>query len=87
MGYIKTPKNKFGPCVFCDKAKIGDDHENLVVFRGENAYVLMNLYPYNNGHLMITPYEHEEHFEALPCRHPIYICLFTHAKDTHPFLY
>ena len=65
MGYIRTPKSEFGPCVFCDKAKIGDDHENLVVYRGELAYVLMNLYPYNNGHLMITPYEHEEFFETL----------------------
>ena len=65
MGYIKTPKNKFSPCIFCDKAKIGDDDENLVVHRGEHSYVLMNLYPYNNGHLMITPYEHEERFESL----------------------
>ena len=66
MGYIKTPKNKFGPCVFCDKAKIGDDDENLVVFRGEFSYILMNLYPYNNGHLMISPYDHEQHFDNLP---------------------
>ena len=66
MGYIKTPKNEFGPCIFCDKAKIGEDDENLVVHRGEYSYILMNLYPYNNGHLMVTPYEHEEHFELLP---------------------
>mgnify|MGYP002039693907 FL=1 len=65
MGYIQTPKNEFGPCIFCDKAKIGDDDDNLVVYRGEFSYVLMNLYPYNNGHLMITPYDHEEHFESL----------------------
>ncbi len=65
MGYIQTPKNEFGPCIFCDKAKLGDDDENLVVHRGENAYVLMNLYPYNNGHLMIAPYEHEENFDSL----------------------
>ncbi len=65
MGYIRTPKNEFGPCLFCDKAKIGDDDENLVVHRGEHSYVLLNLYPYNNGHLMITPYEHEEHFDSL----------------------
>ena len=64
MGYIRTPKNEFGPCIFCDKAKIGDDDENLVVHRGEHAYVLLNLYPYNNGHLMITPYQHEENFDS-----------------------
>ena len=65
MGYIRTPKNEFGPCIFCDKAKIGKDDENLVVYRSEHAYVLMNLYPYNNGHLMVTPYEHEENSDAL----------------------
>ena len=65
MGYIRTPKNEFGPCLFCDKAKIGDDDENLVVHRGEHSYVLMNLYPYNNGHLMISSYEHEENFDVL----------------------
>ena len=65
MGYIRTEKNEFGPCIFCDKAKIGKDDENLVVYRGDYSYVLMNLYPYNNGHLMISPYEHEKKFEAL----------------------
>ena len=65
MGYIRTAKNKFGPCLFCDKSKIGKEEDDLVVHRGENAYILMNLYPYNNGHLMVAPYEHEENFDAL----------------------
>jgi ATP adenylyltransferase len=34
----------------------GNDDENLVVFRGEHVFVVMNLYPYNNGHVMIAPY-------------------------------
>ena len=65
MGYIRTAKNKFGPCLFCDKSKIGKEEDDLVVHRGENAYILMNLYPYNNGHLMVAPYEHEENFDKL----------------------
>ena len=65
MGYIRTAKNKFGPCLFCDKSKIGNDEDDLVVHRGDNAYILMNLYPYNNGHLMVAPYEHEENFDKL----------------------
>ena len=65
MGYIRTEKNEFGPCIFCDKSLIGKDEENLVVHRGESAYVLLNLYPYNNGHLMVTPYEHEKDFDKL----------------------
>ena len=65
MGYISMAKNKFGPCLFCDKSNIGKDEENLVVHRGENSYILLNLYPYNNGHLMIAPYDHERNFENL----------------------
>ena len=48
----------FDGCVFCEKAKPGADEENLVVFRAERSYVLLNLYPYNNGHIMVAPYEH-----------------------------
>ena len=44
---------------------MGKDEENLVVHRGEYSYVLMNLYPYNNGHLMIAPYDHERNFDNL----------------------
>ncbi len=65
MGYIRTAKNEFCPCLFCDKSNIGKDDENLVVHRGECSYVLMNLYPYNNGHLMIAPYDHERNFDDL----------------------
>ena len=65
MGYIRTEKNEFGPCIFCDKSLIGKDEENLVVHRGDSAYVLLNLYPYNNGHLMVTPNEHEKDFDKL----------------------
>ena len=44
---------------------MGNDEENLVVHRGELSYVLMNLYPYNNGHLMVAPYDHERNFDNL----------------------
>jgi ATP adenylyltransferase len=44
-------------CVFCDAAA-KDDRQRLVVHRGERAFVLMNLYPYSNGHLMAAPYRH-----------------------------
>ena len=47
-----------GACIFCDKAAADDDEANLIVHRGERAYVLMNLYPYSNGHLMVAPYRH-----------------------------
>jgi ATP adenylyltransferase len=45
-------------CVFCDKAASHDDEANFVVYRGRLNFVLLNLYPYTTGHLMITPYNH-----------------------------
>jgi ATP adenylyltransferase len=45
-------------CIFCQKAAQHNDAENLVVWRGERNFVLLNLYPYTNGHLMVAPYEH-----------------------------
>lgn len=44
-------------CPFCRIPKL-DDQEGLIVYRGENAYVVMNLYPYNPGHLLICAFRH-----------------------------
>ena len=46
-----------GGCIFCDKPGVDDD-EALIVHRGERAFVVLNLYPYANGHLMVAPYRH-----------------------------
>ncbi len=59
MAYIKgadAPAND--ECVLCAKGREPADVANLVLHRGATCYVLMNLYPYNTGHLMITPYTH-----------------------------
>lgn len=58
------------PCIFCAKAASDKDAENYVVLRAERNFLLLNLYPYTNGHLMIAPYEHvptlgEAHPETL----------------------
>ena len=45
-------------CLFCRIAKENKDKENFVIYRGGSAYIVMNLYPYNSGHLMIVPYIH-----------------------------
>lgn len=58
MEYI-LDNSKPGGCIFCDKPGEEKDRENLILFRGEESFVIMNKYPYNNGHLMITPYAHE----------------------------
>lgn len=46
-----------GGCPFCRAPDVADD-EGLVVHRGQDAFVVMNLYPYNTGHLLICPYRH-----------------------------
>ena len=46
-----------GGCIFCDKPALPDD-DALIVHRGRHAFVVLNLYPYANGHLMVAPYRH-----------------------------
>ena len=55
MDYITNPKKEKD--VFLKKAQSKEDRNNLVLFRSDNVFVIMNLYPYNNGHLMVVPYE------------------------------
>lgn len=56
LEYILSKK---GPeCIFCDKPKEERDRDNLILYRGDRSFVMMNLYPYNNGHLMAVPYRH-----------------------------
>jgi len=54
MQYVRAPKKNTEE-IFLKKLKDGNDEENLVLFRGEHSFVCMNLYPYNNGHIMILP--------------------------------
>jgi ATP adenylyltransferase len=44
-------------CPFC-LATANSDEESLIVYRGQHAYVILNLFPYNSGHLLICPYRH-----------------------------
>lgn len=57
MRYIEKYEEK-SDCIFCNKPALGDDKENLILYRGETSFIIMNKYPYNNGHLMIVPYRH-----------------------------
>ena len=56
IDYIRSPKEK--GCVFCKKSQSTNFEDDLVLFRGEESFILMNLYPYSNGHTMISPYKH-----------------------------
>jgi ATP adenylyltransferase len=56
MAYIQGEGNEDG-CPFCRIPTLSDE-DGLIVHRGETAYVVLNLYPYNSGHLMVVPYRH-----------------------------
>ena len=56
MEYITQDKS--GECFFCTLPKSGDDKKNFILFQGKHCFVIMNIFPYNNGHLMVSPYRH-----------------------------
>jgi ATP adenylyltransferase len=51
--------------VFCNAVAAGDDIERLILLRGERAFAILNLYPYNSGHSMVVPYAHASDLEDL----------------------
>ena len=63
MTYIKSDKSS--DCVFCQAVAKDRDPENLILWRGEHGFVILNRYPYNNGHLMVVPFEHVPSIEDL----------------------
>jgi ATP adenylyltransferase len=66
LEYVKdASKDKESECVFCAALAAGDDRANLIVRRGERCFVILNKYPYTNGHLMVAPYEHVATLQTL----------------------
>ena len=63
LAYVSAAQAPASDCIFCD-ATSGREVD-LVLLRGEHAYVILNLYPYNNGHLMVVPTRHIAALEAL----------------------
>ncbi len=63
LDYIKGPKAD--ECIFCTKPDGGDDRASYIVHRGEHCFAILNAFPYNNGHLMISPYRHVPSIEEL----------------------
>ncbi|MGB7063188.1 MAG: HIT domain-containing protein [Candidatus Zixiibacteriota bacterium] len=52
-------------CFLCRTSREKQDRKNLILFRGEKCFVILNRYPYNNGHLMIAPFRHVGRLEEL----------------------
>jgi len=62
---IGKPSDAKRHCLFCRLLKAKGDKENLILLRGRNAFVVMNRFPYNNGHLMVAPNRHTMDLETL----------------------
>jgi ATP adenylyltransferase len=66
LEYVKdASKDKESECIFCAVLDAADDEANLVLKRGERCFVILNKYPYTNGHLMVAPYEHTAELQRL----------------------
>lgn len=63
LDYIQGPKPD--ECIFCSKPAAGDDQASYIVHRGSACFVMLNAFPYNNGHVMAAPYRHVPSIEAL----------------------
>jgi ATP adenylyltransferase len=61
--YVQTARAADG-CIFCQKAAEQNDQENFLVHRGQHNFILLNIYPYTTGHLMVAPYAHVDTLEA-----------------------
>jgi ATP adenylyltransferase len=87
LDYIIGPKDK--RCVFCvapgraaDEEGIVTEADPLVLHQGRLAFVILNLYPYNNGHLMVVPYRHESTLAGLTRDEMNEVGLLTQRAET-----
>jgi len=63
LAYIKGEKEP--GCIFCTRLARSDDANDLILHRGTSAFVILNAFPYTNGHLMIVPFLHTSDLEDL----------------------
>lgn len=64
MPYIEGRNHEVG-CILCNRQAEEDGLENLILHRGDHAYVMLNLYPYSNGHMMVVPFAHQPSLDDL----------------------
>ncbi|WTW93248.1 HIT domain-containing protein [Streptomycetaceae bacterium NBC_01309] len=86
MAYIKGEGKPTGPapddgCPFCQIPKM-DDESGLIVRRGDAVYAVLNLYPYNGGHLMVVPYRHVADYTDLDAAETVELGEFTKRAMT-----
>ena len=79
LAYIKGGQGQFNKqedCPFC-AAPARSDQESLIVHRGTSAYVVLNLFPYNPGHLLVCPYRHVPDYTDITAEETVEIAQLT----------
>jgi ATP adenylyltransferase len=90
MEYIRQAHQEPEGCLFCELAAKDDDEASLILHRSSHAFVLMNAYPYNPGHLMVAPFRHTGDPQALTddelldCSHLIQRSLHALTEEMEP---
>ena len=79
LEYVLSDKD--AECIFCEKPKEDDDEQNLILARGRHAFAMLNLFPYNNGHLMVVPYRHVDVLSGLGVEELTDLMLLTQACE------
>jgi len=64
MKYIQE-RHEYDGCIFCCAAEEHDDEKNLIFYRGEHVFMILNRYPYTSGHVMCVPYDHQARLQDL----------------------
>ena len=73
MDYIFTPwryayvtgTGKTTSCIFCDALSAGNDRAAWIIYRGRHSFIILNVFPYTSGHVMVVPYEHVDELHKL----------------------
>ncbi len=60
-----TGADRQSDCIFCQAPKESDEQARIV-YRGAHCYIILNTYPYTNGHVMVVPYAHLDELQNLP---------------------
>jgi len=76
MRYIENADKAEG-CIFCRFPAEQDDANNLILLRGEHTFIILNAFPYSNGHLMVTPYRHTDLLDDLSDAEMLEMMVFT----------
>jgi ATP adenylyltransferase len=80
--YISGHKELEG-CIFCLMAAADRDEENLIAFRGEHNFVVLNRFPYTNGHLMVVPYRHTPDLSGITDEAAAELMALIRASERH----